>query len=471
MTDEAPGVHERLRPQDRFFLDQEAPGTTMNVGALVAVEGLSPDTLLADVIDVFASRLHLLPRLRQRIVEVPLEAADPVWADDPVFDLAQRVRDLPFADVPSRIELLAHAGRRVAAPLGRSEPLWDVAVVPRTADGDSALILRWHHALIDGMSGVEIAKLLLSNERLAASAPPEPWAPAPLPDRAELVAEALALRAAEAFRSAALRSLPGALRSPISIPYDELISGVRSFVRLGGMPPNPFGPTQPGSRRYVSAQVADGELRAIRRRHRVTLEVIVLTLIAEATSRLMKARGERFDRLRVFVPRTVAFRRRSQSLGNHSTFNVIDLPVGEMSAVARLAEIASRLEALRESHQAEAVSAVTEFISAGPRMPTAMNQAIARWFGAQQYVHAIVSYMRGPRQALFLAGRSHLGTCPILPRSDGVGALFGVLSLGGVTSFGIVADTGAIPELQFLATSIERAVAGLGGPDDATHAR
>lgn len=460
MTGEPQGLHEPLRPQDRFFLDQEAPGTTMNVGALVTVEGRSPDTLLDDVIDVFASRLHLLPRLRQRIVEVPLEGADPVWADDPAFDLARRVKLMPFTESPTRRELLASAGQRVADPLRRSEPLWDVAVVPRTATGESALILRWHHALIDGMSGVEIGKLLLSTERLAATSPPEPWMPAPLPDGEQLVAEALALRATDAFRSAALRTLPGAHPGP-TIPYDELISGARSFVRLGRMPPNPFPPTRPGSRRYVSAQVADSELRAVRRRHGVSLEAIVLTSIAEATSRLGRARGEQVDRLRVFVPRTVAFRGRSQGLGNHSTFNVVDLPLGETSAAARLADVADRLDTLRESRQSEAVSAVTEFISAGPRLPTAMNQAIARWFGAQQYVHAIVSYMRGPRQPLFLAGRSHLGTCPILPRSDGVGALFGVVSIGGVTTFGIVADSGAIPELEFLATAIERSLADL----------
>lgn len=442
----------RLRSQDRFFLDQEAPGTTMNVGALVTVEGTDHDALRTDLIRLFASRIHLLPRLRQRLAAVPLAGAAAVWVDDPSFDLSARIRVAPAHQVPDRAALLALAGTIVAEPLDRGGPLWDVVVVPRADGGRSAVVFRWHHALIDGMSGIEIGKLLLSADRDYQPPPPEPWTPEPVPDRPALVAETLAVRAADEFRSAAQRVAWWADDDRLS--PGALLKGLGTFAKLGAVPPNPFRPVRPGERRYAAAALPDTDLDGIRRRFGVTHEAVVLSMLAGATSRLLRARGAELDTLRVFVPRTVAFRTRSAELGNHATFNVLDLPVGPASEADRLHDIAQGLDRVRHSHQAEAVTAVADLIASGPPLPGPVNQSLARWFGAQNLVHAVVSYMRGPRRPLYLAGRAHLGTCPVLPRSDGVGLLAGVVSLGGVTTFGLVADPLAVPELEFLAGAI-----------------
>ncbi len=453
---DAGSPHDRLRPQDRFFLDQEASGSTMNVGALVTVEGVRHDAFLADLTTLFASKIHLLPRLRQRLAAVPLAGAPAVWIDDASFDLSTRIRVAPIARPPDPAELLALAGALVAEPLDRHGPLWDALVVPRTVDGHSALVVRWHHALIDGMSGIEIGKLLLSADQAYEPPPPEPWSPEPTPDREALVAEALALRAADSFRSAAQRAATWAEGDEDRISTGALLRGLGTFAELGSAPPNPFRPVQSGGRRYSATAVPDADLRAIRRQFGVTLEAVVLSIIAGATSRLLQARGTDLDRLRVFIPRTVAFRSRSVSLGNHATFNVMDVPVGPAGEAGRLTDIAQGLERVRQSHQAEAVTAVAELIASGPQLPGTINQTLARWFGAQNLVHTVVSYMRGPRRPLYLAGRAHLGTCPILPRSNGVGLLFGVLSLGGITNFGLVADPAAVPDLEFLAAAVRQ---------------
>ena len=128
-----------------------------------------------------------------------------------------------------------------------------------------------------------------------------------------------------------------------------------------------------------------------------------------------------------------------------------------MSESERIRRIAECVDSVRASNQAEAVSAVADVIATSARMPWTLNQQVARWFGNLNRVHVVVSYMRGPRQSLYLAGRSHLGTCPILPRSNGVGLLVGLVSLGGVSTFGLVADPAAVPDLEFLSTAIGRA--------------
>lgn len=426
----------------------------MNVGALVTVEGKNHDAFLADFTKLFASKIHLLPRLRQRLAAVPLAGASSVWVDDPSFDLSARIRMAPLQQVPDGSALLALAGAIVAEPLDRSGPLWDVVVVPRTDSGQSAVVFRWHHALIDGMSGIEIGKLLFSADRDYEPPPPEPWRPEPAPDRHALVAETLAVQAADAFRSAAQRAARWADGDEDRISTGALLQGLGTFAELGAAPQNPFRPVRPGGRRYAAAELADADLHGIRRRFDVSLEAVVLSIIAGATSRLLQARGAELDTLRVFIPRTLAFRSRSVELGNHATFNVMDLPVGPASEVSRLHDITQGLERVRHSHQAEAVTAIADLIASGPPLPGTVNQTLARWFGDLNLVHAVVSYMRGPRRPLYLAGRSHLGTCPILPRSNGVGLLFGVVSLGGITNFGLVADPLAVPDLEFLAAAV-----------------
>ena len=456
---------DRLRSQDRFFLDQEAPGSTMNVGALVTLGGHQHDELRDDVVRLFASTIHLLPRLRQRLCDVPLPGAAPVWVDDPSFDIQERVRLCPLDRPPGRDELLSWAGELVAEPLERDRPLWDVTVVPRTAGGDSALVLRWHHALIDGMSGVEIGKLLLRTSPTTALPPPIPWSPAPLPEPAELVAEALALQAGDSFLTAARSTMSWAEPAPPSTSARDLWKGLSTFGRLGAPPPNPFKPAARGKRRYAKAAVSDAALRAIRQHYHVDVEVAVLAIATGASSRLIRARGQSFDNLRVFVPRTVAFKQRARTLGNHATFNVVDLPLGEMTESERIAVVASRMEAVRHSRQAEAVTTVADVVASTPPLPGTLNRSVARWFGDQNFVHAVVSYIRGPRQPLYLAGRAHRGTCPILPRSNGVGVLFGALSLGGITTFGVVADPAAVPELDFLAAALRSVCAELADPE------
>lgn len=450
-------VHERLRAQDRFFLDQESPGSAMNVGALVRVEGLRHGSLRDDIEALFASRIHLMPRLRQRLVEVAVPGEPLVWIDDEHFDLSRRILELDFDSPPTDEEVLEAAGQRIGSPLDRRGPLWDIVVIPRTAGGESALIVRWHHALIDGMSGVEIGKLLLDTRRDARPEPAQTWTPEPAPDASMLIAEALAVEASESLRLAIRRSLPWVDDEEPSLSPKAMLDGLTTFTRLGAMPPNPFTPRSPGERRYASATVPEASLQRIRKRFDVSAEVVALALVTGAASRLLHARGQSFENLRVFIPRTVRFRGRAQSLGNHATFNVVDLPAGAMSESERIRRIAECVDSVRASNQAEAVSAVADVIATSARMPWTLNQQVARWFGNLNTVHVVVSYMRGPRQSLYLAGRSHLGTCPILPRSNGVGLLVGLVSLGGVSTFGLVADPAAVPDLEFLSTAIGRA--------------
>ncbi|MEF9417289.1 wax ester/triacylglycerol synthase domain-containing protein, partial [Ralstonia solanacearum species complex bacterium RW470] len=138
-----------------------------------------------------AERLHLLPKLRQRVLTVPLELGRPLWVEDPDFDLANHVR-VDVLDAPGdRAALEALADRSNMELLDRRRPLWELRFVIGLDDGNVAMIEKVHHAMVDGVAGVDLASILLDAERDVAAVPPPTWCPAPLPDVATVVSEGL----------------------------------------------------------------------------------------------------------------------------------------------------------------------------------------------------------------------------------------------------------------------------------------
>src|SRR5215207_1628212 len=194
---------DRLTAVDASFIAQEGPTSHMHVGAVMIFEGPAPAyDALADHV---RSRLHLVPRFRQKLAFPPLETGRPLWIDDPSFNLEYHVRDTALPAPGSEAQLRALAARVHSQALDRSKPLWEIWLVDGL-DGDRfALITKTHHALVDGVSGVDIATVLFDAAPDPAPTPrPErAWAPKPGPTATQLLADALIERAtvpAEALR-------------------------------------------------------------------------------------------------------------------------------------------------------------------------------------------------------------------------------------------------------------------------------
>ncbi|MGH9049854.1 MAG: wax ester/triacylglycerol synthase domain-containing protein, partial [Acidimicrobiia bacterium] len=158
--------HDRLSALDSSFLHLERLETPMHVGALSVFEGepFLDDRghfRLADVRDLVSSRLHLIPRFRKRLMHVPGELGRPIWVDDDRFDIGYHVRLTALPAPGTRAQLLTLTERLQAGLLDRSRPLWELWFVEGLEDGHIALIQKTHHALVDGVSGVDVATVLL----------------------------------------------------------------------------------------------------------------------------------------------------------------------------------------------------------------------------------------------------------------------------------------------------------------------
>src|SRR5881275_2706476 len=178
---------DRLTPTDASFLAQEGPASHMHIGGVLIFEG--PPPRYSDYLDHVRSRLHLVPRYRQKLATPPLESGRPLWVDDPTFNLEYHIRHAALPSPGTEQQLFLLAARIASQRLDRSKPLWESWLVEGLEGDRFALIFKTHHALVDGVSGVDLATVLLDLSPVPSPAPAdlEPWRPHAEPSPAELI--------------------------------------------------------------------------------------------------------------------------------------------------------------------------------------------------------------------------------------------------------------------------------------------
>ena len=182
---------DRLTAQDVSFLHLETGPAHMHVAGAMVLEGSPPtyDDLVAQI----GSRLHLVPRYRQRLAFVPFGQGRPVWVDDPHFNVRFHVRHTALPSPGGDEQLKRLCGRVFAQALDRSRPMWELWLVEGLTDDRFAILSKTHHALVDGISGVDIATVLFdrSPDPTPVAAPEHEWMPRPMPTGAQLLADAV----------------------------------------------------------------------------------------------------------------------------------------------------------------------------------------------------------------------------------------------------------------------------------------
>src|SRR5512140_66460 len=172
---------------DGMFLHVETPETPMHVGSLIVLElpkGYRGD-LFEDVKRLYARRVALAPVLKRTLREVPLQFANPAWVQAAAIDLNYHFRRVVLPKPGTQAQLEACVGRLHSMPLDRAHPLWSATVIEGLPGRRVGYYTNIHHAVIDGQSGVELAKAIFDltprpgrvPRRVAESAAPgeHPW--------------------------------------------------------------------------------------------------------------------------------------------------------------------------------------------------------------------------------------------------------------------------------------------------------
>jgi diacylglycerol O-acyltransferase / wax synthase len=453
---------DRLTGLDASFLHLEDASSHMHVAGVMLFEGPPPP--YADLLEAFERRLPLVPRYRQRLAFVPLAQGRPKWVDDPHFNLRYHVRSTALASPGSERQLKDLAGRVFSQQLDRDKPLWEVWLVEGLDDDRFAVLSKTHHALVDGISGVDIMSVLFdtSPEPSAPTDPGDRWLPRPLPSRAQLLAEALIERAtipAEIGRSAKA-VLRGPRRIAAGIRDAAVGVGAMAWAGLNPAPSSPYNKPIGPHRRFTWVRTDLKDVKAIKDELGGTVNDVVLSVVAGGLGRHLRRRGRNTDglELKAMVPVSVRTDVQRGALGNRVAAIMAPLPVWCQEPVARLDIVSEQLKGLKSGGQAVGAQVMTELSGFAPS--TIMDQA-SRLMARQRFFNLVVTNVPGPQFPLYLLGRRMIDPFPMVPLAKNQALGVALLSYYGRINFGLVGDYDLLWDLDDLALELERALADL----------
>jgi diacylglycerol O-acyltransferase / wax synthase len=451
---------DRLSGLDTSFLNLETGPVHMHVASTTLFEGPAPG--YEEFRDHISSRLHLVPRFRQKLRFVPLGQGRPVWVDDPHFNLDYHVRHTALPSPGSEAQLQTLAARIFSQRLDRTKPVWEMWLVDGIEGGRFAIVGKSHHCLVDGVSGVDITTVLFDLDREPPAAePPEPWLPQPEPTSGQLLGDALVERATnpvEIVRGAReLIEAPGRIANSAI----EGLGAAGSFLRTGlSAPRSPINCRIGPYRRFGWVRTDLEDLKRVKNVAGGTVNDAVVTVVSGALGRYMRGRGYSTAglELRAMVPISVRAADEHGALGNRVAAMMAPLPVWREDPLDRLQAVTDTMRHLKASGQAVGASLLTDVTNFTP--PTIAAQA-ARLQSRQRFFNTVVTNVPGPQFPLYLLGRELLDIFPMVPLAANQAVCFGIMSYNGGVNFGLIGDYDATPDLDALAGDLEAAVGDL----------
>ncbi len=446
---------ERLTGLDSSFLHMERAGAHMHVASTSIFEGPAPSH--EEFRDHIASRLHLVPRFRQKLRFVPLDQGRPVWVDDPHLNLDYHVRQTALPSPGSEEQLRNLAARIFSQQLDRSKPLWELWLVEGLRDGRFGIIGKSHHALVDGVSGVDITTVLfdLDAEPQGPPSPAPPWLARPEPTDLELLGNAWRERLTSPREI--VRGVRAAFRGP-----RQVVRGLGATSKMIGAgmsaPSSVFNVEIGPHRRFAITQADLAELKRVKDAHGGTVNDVILSIVAGALGKYLRARGHDTAglELRAMVPVSVRAEEEHGALGNRISAMMAPLPVWCEDPVERLHILTEEMGDLKSSGQAVGAEILTKLTDFAPS--TIASQA-ARLQPAQRFFNLVVTNVPGPQFPLYVLGRRMESIFPMVPLARRQALCVGIMSYNGQVNFGLIGDYDAMADLDSFGLDLEAATA------------
>ena len=446
---------DRLTGLDASFLHLEGHDTHMHVASTTLFEGPAPGYV--EFRDHIGSRLHLVPRFRQKLAFVPFGQHRPRWIDDPHLNLDYHVRHTSLPAPGSEEQLRTLAARFFSQQLDRSKPLWELWLIEGLQGGRFAVFGKSHHCLVDGVSGIDITTVLYDvdkepSEQLGSA---EAWNPRPEPSRAHLLAEGLIERAispAEALRGAR-RVLRGPRRAVRRLTDYAAAAGAFAWAGIAA-PDTPLNVDIGPHRRFAWVRASLSDLKQVKNELGGTVNDVVLAAVTGALGRYLRSHGQPTGGLeiRAMVPVSVRAAEEHGALGNRVSAMMAPLPVWCEDPVRRLQIVTETMGDLKQSKQAVGASLLTELADFAP--PTVAGQA-ARLQSRQRFFNLVVTNIPGPQFPLYLLGRRMERVFPMVPLAKRQAVCIGIMSYDGQVNFGLIGDYDAMEDLEELAGDLE----------------
>jgi diacylglycerol O-acyltransferase len=461
---------DRLSGLDAGFLHQESPTVHMHT---LKIAVLDPATIPGGYTfdrfrDELGARLHLLPPFRRRLVEIPFGVHDPMWADDPDFDIDRHIRRRAAPCPGGRREMDETIAEIASVQLPRDRPLWETTVIEGLADGNLAFVTKIHHAVADGVAAAELLANVTSfaPDRLASEQPSEvgDWRGEELPGRLELFRIGLIARIRELARFPAL--LARTIRSLVAVARRRRGPGVKTPRPVFDAPITPFNRSLTADRTFATTALDLDRVRAVRSALGVSVNDVLLALTTSALRAYLLDRGELPDRpLVAGIPVSTDRPDDMRRLGGNKVSNLFTgLPTDEpdpLVRVQRIHEVTKEAKFVQNLLGADMLAAWSEFTGRpyGWLMRQYSRSGVAD--RGPPMINLVVSNVPGPRERLFIAGARIEEIYSVGPILESVGLNLTAWSYGGQLNVSLLGCRDQLPDLHRVAARLEPGLAEL----------
>src|SRR5271165_745792 len=436
---------------DTFFLYLEREGQPINIASACEFEGKISKQACAKFVE---SKLDLIPRYKQRAVFPPLHLGLPNWEPDPEFDIHNHVHEVVLKQGTDS-DLKAETARVISSQLDRNHPLWDITLVRGLKGNRTGVIIRIHHSMADGVSGVGIMHALLD-------ASPTSGKPAPLRSRPERPrpTDSLAilldqmLKSYQSFTQGALTAQNEVLNIARELLASATEGHTEEIIRLVPelVTPTerlPFNKICRGPQQVAWGELPMDDIKAIRASFGGTMNDVVLTVITSTVRRYVQRHGVnlRGRQLRLVVPINIRGDGDLSELGNRITFLPVNVPLDVADPRALLARISERISFLRGVGVPELVGMFGALVSKVP-LPVQATLVPMLTQLPLSLANMICTNVSGPQVPLYLLGHKLLRCYPYVPIGGEMGMNVAILSYNGVAYVGFGGDVTAVPDIE-----------------------
>ncbi len=444
---------ERLNASDLYLLLWDDYGWSGDIGVLAILDGtrlLDRDgrVRIEAVRERLEPRLHLVPRFRQRLCRPRLGLGWPLWVDAQSFDLADHVGVFPLAAPGDQAQLLQACAQLARRRLDPSRPLWEAWLLPGLPERRVGLLLRAHHAMVDGMAGMAAFGALLDLAADAATPVAPPWTPTPSPTAGELLHDNLHRRLHGLGRAGSSLAHPARTLRQARRAWPTW----REFLAEQRAPRTSLNRPIGAERRLAIVGSPLEVAKQIAHAHHAKVNDVVLAAVAGGLREQLRHRGEPVERLtlRAMVPISLHQEQPGQARGNQDGWMVVPLPLGEPDAARRLDLIAAETAVRKHRAHPQVGSGIFQFALA--------QRAFLRLFARQRLVNVSVTNVAGPPVPLYLAGAQLLELFPVVSPVANLTLVVAVLSYAGRLNLTAVADRDGCGDVEVFARGVQRAL-------------
>jgi diacylglycerol O-acyltransferase len=444
---------------DAVFLHVESERTPMHMASVGLFEGAPLRDAegafrIEDARRLIASRLKLVPKLRQVAARGLLGEAPPTWVDDPAFDIADHVRIRHLPSSGTELELRQLCAELLSEPLDRRRPLWDLTFVDGLADGNIAVIERLHHSMADGLAAAELATVLLDlSPEPVEPRDEDPWIPAtPLPVWRAAIEDVLRLGGIW------VRATSWGVQT-LAHP----ISRLREGTKLGSaittlLTPKIIAPKSSLNVPITEARSVDfvrlafAEMRDVAHAFDATVNDVLLAIVTGGLHRLLESRGEVVEKseLQALVP--VGYAKAKGDVANSLSALFVRLPIGTTDPLDVLSVVSAEVKADKRRHQSVAASTLLHLLDP---LPQSVLASLAGVVQHQPFFNVIITNVPGPPVPLYAMGARLLEVFPIVPLAGNQSMGVAAVSYEGHLNLGVLTDPVTCPDVVLFCAGVQ----------------